>query len=93
MLNDNNMRLGFFNDIKLSAFLLACIVFLLFFSINVYIPDKERHKTGTSVALVTLTSCSCILLIMVLMSIPDDFYYFTHGEYSTFGNTQRHAIL
>ena len=56
-------------------------------------PNKESQKTGTSVALVSLTMCSCILLIMILMSIPDDFYYFTHGEYSTFGNTQRHAIL
>jgi len=86
-------RFGLMNDIKLSAFLLLCIVCLLCFSIKLYIPNKESQKTGTSIALVTLTTCSCILLIMILMSIPDDFYYFTHGEYSTFGNTQRHAIF
>jgi hypothetical protein len=87
------LRLGFMNDLRLSAFLIVCIICLLIFSIKVYIPNKESQSTGTSVALVSLTLCSCILLIMILMSIPDDFYYFTHGEYSTFGNTQRHAII
>ena len=87
------LRLGFDNDIRLGSFLFVCILCLLFFSIKVYIPNKESQKTGTSVALVSLTSCSCILLIMILMSIPDDFYYFTHGEYSKFGNTQRYAII
>jgi hypothetical protein len=81
------------NDIRLGSFLFVSIICLLCFSIKVYIPNKESQKTGTSVALVSLISCSCVLLIMILMSIPDDFYYFTHGEYRTFGNTQRHAII
>jgi hypothetical protein len=87
------MGLGFINDIRLSVFLFVSIICLLCFSINLYIPNKESQKTGTSVALVSLITCSCILLIMILMSIPDDYYYFTHGEYRTFGNTQRHAII
>jgi len=87
------MGLGLIADIRLSVFLLVCILCLLCFSIKVYIPNKESQKTGTSVALVSLISCSCVLLIMILMSIPDDFYYFTHGEYTTFGNTKRHAII
>lgn len=87
------LRLGLMNDLRLSAFLILSIIGLLIFSIKVYIPNKESQKTGTSVALVSLTSCSCILLIMILMSIPDDFYYFTHGEYSKLGNMNRHAII
>lgn len=87
------MGLGFLSDIKMSIFLIVCIICILCFSINLYIPNKESQKTGTSIALVSLTLCSCILLIMILMSIPDDFYYFTHGEYTTFGNTKRHAIF
>ena len=87
------MGLGLIADIRLSVFLFVSIICLLCFSIKVYIPNKESQKTGTSVALVSLISCSCVLLIMILMSIPDDFHYFTHGEYTTFGNTKRHAIL
>lgn len=87
------LRLGLMNDLRLSAFLILCIIGLLIFSIKVYIPNKKIQKTGTSVTLVSLIFLSFILLIMILTSIPDDLYYFTHGEYSVFGNTQRHAIL
>ena len=87
------LQIGFMNDIRLGSFLFISILCLLFFSIKVYIPNKESQKTETTICLVSLTMCSCILLIMILMSIPDDFYYFTHGEYSTFGNTQRHTII
>lgn len=87
------LRLGFENDIRMSVFLIISIICLLCFSINIYLPKKENQQIGTTVCLITSTSCSCILLVMILMSIPDDFYYFTHGEYTTFGNMNRHAIF